>query len=75
LALLGSGSSSVISSQWEATDKSTKLFAAAFYAELLKGQSTSIALKNAAVSMINKKEVGYHEPYYWAAFSTLGDFR
>ncbi len=30
-ALLGSGSSSVISSQWEASDKSTQLFATTFY--------------------------------------------
>jgi CHAT domain-containing protein len=74
-ALLGSGSSTVISSQWDATDKATKLFATAFYAELLKGHSTSIALKNAAVSMINNKEAGYHEPYFWAAFNLLGDFR
>ncbi len=74
-AVLGSGSSTIVSSQWEATDKSTKLLATAFYAELLNGHSTSIAIKKAAVSMINKKEVGYHEPYYWAAFSLLGDFR
>ncbi|MGE3468571.1 MAG: CHAT domain-containing protein, partial [Pyrinomonadaceae bacterium] len=74
-ALLGSGSSAVISSQWEATDKSTKLFATAFYAELLKGQSTSVALQKSAISMINNKESGYHEPYYWAAFNLLGDFR
>lgn len=74
-ALLGSGSSAVISSQWEATDKSTKLFATAFYAELLKGQSTSVALQKSAISMINNKELGYHEPYFWAAFNLLGDFR
>lgn len=74
-ALLGSGSSAVISSQWEATDKTTKLFATAFYSELLKGQSTSIALQKSAISMINNKELGYHEPYFWAAFNLLGDFR
>ena len=74
-AMLGSGSTSVISSQWEVSDKSTQLFATTFYAEYLKGHSTSLALQKAAISFIQNKRHGYHEPYFWAAFNILGDFR
>ena len=74
-AMLGSGSSTVISSQWEATDKSTRLFAAGFYAEYLKDQSTSLALQKAALSLIQNKQQGLHEPYFWASFSLMGDYR
>ena len=74
-AMLGSGSSTVISSQWEATDKSTRLFTITFYAEYLKGHSTSIALQMAAISMIQNKKHGFHEPYFWAAINLVGDFR
>lgn len=74
-ALLGAGSSSVISSQWEASDKSTSVFAKAFYAEYLKGHSTSASMQKAAISMIRTKEYASHEPYFWAGFTLLGDFR
>lgn len=74
-ALLGSGSSSVISSQWEASDKATQAFSIAFYREYLEGRSTAKALQLATVSVIQNKSAGFHEPVYWAAFALLGDFR
>lgn len=74
-ALLGSGSSAVISSQWEASDRATKDFSAAFYRDYLKGLSANQALQNAAISAIQNKSAGFHEPFYWAAFTLLGDFR
>jgi CHAT domain-containing protein/tetratricopeptide (TPR) repeat protein len=74
-AMLGSGSSSVISAHWEAPDKSTRAFVLAFYAEYLKNQSTSTALQRAAVSLIQDKDQGFHEPYFWALFGAMGDFR
>ncbi len=74
-AMLGSGTSSVISSQWEASDKATGNFSVAFYREYLNGHSTAQALQNAAISLIHNKSAGFHEPFYWASFSLLGDFR
>ncbi|HQU91486.1 MAG TPA: CHAT domain-containing protein, partial [Pyrinomonadaceae bacterium] len=74
-ALLGSGSSSVISSQWEASDRSTQKFSLSFYKEFLKGSTTSSALQTAALQMIQDKSSGFHEPYFWAGFTLLGDFR
>lgn len=74
-ALLGSGSSSVISSQWEASDRATQDLTVAFYREFLSGQSTASALLRAAISLIQNKSAGFHEPFYWASFTLLGDFR
>ena len=74
-ALLGSGSTTVISSQWEANDRSTGLFAQNFYKEYKKGIPAARALQNAAISMIRDKSTETYEPYYWASFTLLGDFR
>ena len=74
-ALLASGSSSVVSSQWEANDEATQSFSNAFYREYLDGHSTTRALRRAAVTIIRDKSTGFHEPFYWGAFTLLGDFR
>ncbi|MBK6587994.1 MAG: CHAT domain-containing protein [Acidobacteria bacterium] len=74
-AMLGSGSSSVVSSQWEASDRATQKFTGLFYQELLKGSSTTSALQTAAIQMIHDKSSGFHEPYFWGGFTLLGDFR
>lgn len=74
-AMLGSGSSSVVSSQWEASDRATQKFSGIFYRELLKGSSTASSLQTAARELINDKSSGFHEPYFWGGFTLLGDFR
>lgn len=74
-ALMGSGSSSVISAQWEANDRSTETFTVEFYKKYCEGMSAARALQAASVAMIRNKSGQSHEPYYWAAFSLLGDYR
>jgi CHAT domain-containing protein/tetratricopeptide (TPR) repeat protein len=74
-SLLGSGSSSVISAQWEANDRSTGMFAEEFYKQHREGKSTAKALQAASIAMIRNKSTGSHEPYFWAAFFLLGDYR
>ncbi|MFZ1701053.1 MAG: CHAT domain-containing protein, partial [Pyrinomonadaceae bacterium] len=74
-AMLGSGSSSVVSSQWEASDRATQKFSGIFYRELLKGSSTAASLQSAAIELIDDKSSGFHEPYFWGGFTLLGDFR
>ncbi|QYO65889.1 CHAT domain-containing protein [Leptolyngbya sp. 7M] len=74
-ALLGSGSSSVISAQWEANDRSTELFTQKFYEQYRDGTSAAKALQAVSISMIQNKSTGSHEPYFWAAFFLLGDHR
>lgn len=74
-ALLGSGSSSVISAQWEANDRSTEIFTEEFYRRYREGASTAKAMQAASIAMIENKLNGSHEPYFWAAFALLGDHR
>lgn len=74
-ALLGSGSSSVISAQWEANDRSTEFFTGKFYEQYRKGIPTAKALQAASLAMIRDKSTKAHEPYFWAAFFLLGDYR
>jgi len=73
--MMGAGATTVISAQWEANDKSTEMFAEQFYREYLKGVSVSKAMQAASIVMIRNKSSETHEPYYWAAFTLLGDFR
>lgn len=72
---MGAGATTVISAQWEANDKLTGVFSQAFYRHYKKGLSSAEALRQASVEMIKDKSDDKHEPYYWAAFSLLGDFR
>lgn len=74
-ALLGSGSSSVISAQWEANDRSTVMFTEEFYRQYRAGKTAAKALQAASVAMIRNKSIGAHEPYLWAAFTLMGDYR
>ena len=73
--MMGAGATTVISAQWEANDRSTGLFSQHFYKEYKKGIPTAKALQNAAISMIRDKSSETYEPYYWASFALLGDFR
>lgn len=73
--MMGSGATAVVSAQWEANDRATKVFTGHFYRYTRLGMSPAVALQKAAVEMIANKSENYHEPYYWAAFMLNGDFR
>lgn len=74
-AMMGSGATSVISSQWEANDRSTEIFTKAFYQDYKKGISAAESYQKASIELIRNKTQNMHEPYYWAAFTLNGDFR
>lgn len=74
-AMIGSGSTTVISAQWEANDKSTEIFAKAFYRFYKQGSSSAEALQKAMLEIIKNKSNNMHEPYYWADFALNGDYR
>ena len=74
-AMMGSGATTVVSTQWEANDKSTKSFTKAFYIHYKQGFSAAEALQKASLELIRDKSNGMHEPYYWADFALSGDFR
>lgn len=73
--MMGSGATTVISSQWEANDKSTAIFTKTFYERYKQGISSAEALQEASLELIKNKSGNMHEPYYWADFTLNGDFR
>lgn len=73
--MMGSGATTIISSQWEANDKSTAIFTNSFYKNYKQGNSTAEAMQQAALELIKNKSNNMHEPYYWADFTLNGDFR
>jgi CHAT domain-containing protein len=73
--MMGAGATTVISAQWEASDKLTGIFTQAFYRYYKQGFSSAEALQKASLEMIKNKSSSMHEPYYWADFTLNGDFR
>ena len=74
-AMMGAGATTVISSGWEANDKSTAVFTGNFYRSYRQGSSAAGAMQKAALELIKDKSGDMHEPYYWADFALNGDFR
>lgn len=70
-----SGATTVISAQWEASDKSTVIFTNSFYKNYKQGDMTAEAMQKASLELIKNKSNNMHEPYYWADFTLNGDFR
>ncbi|HRH44144.1 MAG TPA: CHAT domain-containing protein [Pyrinomonadaceae bacterium] len=73
--MMGAGATTVISTQWEANDKSTAVFTNSFYKNYKQGVSVAEAMQKAALELIRNKSNNMHEPYYWADFTLNGDFR
>jgi len=71
-AFLRRNVSSVVASLWSVSDVSTKELMAEFYKNL-KTRSKSEALRNAQLHLL--KNTYYSNPYYWAAFELIGDWR
>ena len=65
------GAGSVIAALWEVNDRATPGLMDAFYASLVKGTHPAIALRDAKLSLLNKR--GAHaKPMYWAPFTLYG---
>ncbi|WP_160112256.1 CHAT domain-containing protein [Aquimarina sp. AU58] len=67
------GTNTVISSLWNANDKSTAQIMESFYSNLDKGQTKSKALHNAKIKYINSTSLSDASPHYWATFVLIGD--
>ena len=72
---MGAGATTVISAQWEANDKFTGTFTKSFYGYYRQGFPAGEALQKASIDLIRNKSGNMHEPYYWADFTLLGDYR
>lgn len=71
---LYAGSKRVVASLWKVDDSATAEFMKLFYKNhLQKGLPASSALRAAQLEL--KKIPRYRSPYYWSAFTILGDWR
>lgn len=71
-AFLYAGSRSVGASLWRVDDASTAQLMEAFYQRYQQGVAKDEALQQAQLGLLRK---GYTDPYYWAGFVLIGDYR
>ncbi|WP_298316251.1 CHAT domain-containing tetratricopeptide repeat protein [uncultured Aquimarina sp.] len=67
------GANTVISSLWNANDRSTAQIMESFYVNLENGQTKSNALHNAKISYLKSASLSDASPHYWATFMLIGD--
>jgi len=70
-ALQYAGARSVVASQWQVPDQSTRTLMVAFHRLLQTGVAKDEALRR-AMRQVQAQE-GTAHPYYWAAFLLTGD--
>ena len=61
------GAEAIIMSLWKVSDEATSDLMVTFYSNMLSGQSTQKAFRNAQLYLKAK----YKDPYFWAAFVYL----
>lgn len=72
-AFLYAGTSSVLVSLWDVSDKSTAALMKRMYGSMVvNGDNKVGALRKAKLEMIEGEQ--YSHPYYWAPFVLIGDF-
>ncbi|WP_378173580.1 CHAT domain-containing protein [Aquimarina sp. SS2-1] len=67
------GANTVVSSLWNANDKSTAQIMESFYHNLEEGQTKSKALHNAKINYLKSASLSDASPHYWATFILIGD--
>ena len=70
---LKTGAHSVLSSLWNANDKSSREIMIDFYKNLKQGQSKAMALKNAKITYLKTHSGVANSPYYWASNVITGN--
>lgn len=73
-AFLQNGAASILSTNWQTSAQTTSQFATTFYDYWLKkGNSRARAWRNTVLEFMNTDKTS--DPYHWAAFSLIGDWR
>lgn len=72
-ALQYAGARSIVASLWNVDDLKTSELMKELYQQLQNGKSKDEALRAAQLALLHSR-TGSH-PYYWAAFSLIGDWR
>lgn len=68
-AFLYAGASSVVASLWRVDDEATEVLMEEFFSRLKRGEARAAALRGAQL----KTRERFSHPFYWAAFSLMGD--
>jgi CHAT domain-containing protein len=71
-AVTAAGASASIVSQWKVDSASTAALMLALHRNLVRSGGSPAAALRAAV-LETRKLAGYQHPFYWAAFTLLGD--
>lgn len=72
-AFLVAGSRSVGASLWRVDDESTAQLMAGFYRRYARGVAKDVALREAQLALLRGGK--YKDPYFWAGFVLMGDYR
>ncbi|HEX2974605.1 MAG TPA: CHAT domain-containing tetratricopeptide repeat protein [Bacteroidales bacterium] len=67
------GARSVVKTSWEVNDESGSEIIKLFYHYLSKGMSKDKALRKAKLEFMKESSPAFSNPYYWAAYTILGD--
>lgn len=66
------GARSILASLWRVDDRKTAQLMTEFYTAMRSGKSKDEALQTAQLNLIRRNAA---DPYYWAAFSLIGDWQ
>lgn len=72
-ALQYAGARSIIASLWNVDDLKTSQLMKSLYSQLQKGKSKDEALRAAQLELLRSHSASH--PFFWAAFSLIGDWR
>jgi CHAT domain-containing protein/lipopolysaccharide biosynthesis regulator YciM len=72
-AFIAAGAASVVSSLWSVPSEATTALMVSLYTHLEEGMSKAGALRAAQLEVLNT--AGCTQPWYWAAFNLVGDWR
>jgi CHAT domain-containing protein len=72
-SFLSAGASGLLVSLWPVADDSTELLMTTLYGEMAKGRSSALAMQSAQLAVLRQAQ--YADPYFWAAFDLIGDWR
>jgi CHAT domain-containing protein len=67
------GAHNVLSTQWNASDKSTANIISQFYAELRKGKSKEEALRLSKINYLEQADAIGIQPFFWANYCLFAD--
>ena len=71
-AFLYAGAPSIVMTLWTVSDEESYQLMLEFYRYLLKGKTTSEALRRAKLEMLSSEDPEYQQPQYWAGYISVG---